>query len=186
MTGTDLLPTRARRRTRIGLVAGGLGTYWPQFPGLLSRLQSSARYVAERFGEMNADVVDVGFVSDARDGAAAAERLRTADCDLIVLFLATYLTSSMVLPIAQRTNTPVLVLDLQPFERMDHDAFDTGDWLAYCGQCRCRSWATCSGALASASARCRATCARTRPGSASRAGSTQRTSAPRCGTPATA
>ena len=135
MTINDLLPPRARRRTRIGLVAGGLGTYWPQFPGLLSRLQSSARSVAQRLGELGGEVVDAGFVSDAQEGAAAAERLRTADCDLIVLFLATYLTSSMVLPIAQRTGTPVLVLDLQPSERMDHENFDTGDWLAYCGQC---------------------------------------------------
>src|SRR5437899_11354002 len=125
MTIDELLPTVPRHRTRYGLVQGGMGTYWPQFPGLLPRLQSSARYVAERFGEMNADVVDVGFVSDAQDGAAAAEKLRVAACDLIVLFLATYLTSSMVLPIAQRTNTPVLVLDLQPSERMDHATFDT-------------------------------------------------------------
>jgi L-arabinose isomerase len=131
-----LLPSvRPRRRTRIGLVAGGLGTYWPQFPGLLPQLQESARYVSERFEQMDAEVTDVGFISDAQEGAVAAERLRQADCDLIVLFLTTYLTSSMVLPIAQRSNTPVLVIDLQPTERMDHANFDTGAWLAYCGQC---------------------------------------------------
>ncbi|WP_261165702.1 L-fucose/L-arabinose isomerase family protein [Microbacterium sp. Marseille-Q6965] len=132
---SPLLPPRPRRRPRIGLVAGGLGTYWPQFPGLLPQLQESARYVSERFRGMDADVTDVGFISDAPEGAAAAERLRQADCDLIVLFLTTYLTSSMVLPIAQRANSPVLVIDLQPTERMDHASFDTGAWLAYCGQC---------------------------------------------------
>ncbi|WP_329055265.1 L-fucose/L-arabinose isomerase family protein [Streptomyces violaceus] len=131
----DLLPPAARRRTRIGLVAGGLGTYWPQFPGLLPQLKESAAYVAERFRGMDAEVTDAGFVSDAQEGARAAELLRRADCDLIVLFLTTYLTSSMVLPIAQRSHTPVLVIDLQPSERMDHATFDTGDWLAYCAQC---------------------------------------------------
>lgn len=130
-----LIPPKQRRKTRIGLVAGGLGTYWPQFPGLLPQLQGSARYVSERFAEMDADVTDVGFISDAQEGAVAAERLRQADCDLIVLFLTTYLTSSMVLPIAQRAGSPVLVIDLQPAERMDHASFDTGAWLAYCGQC---------------------------------------------------
>ena len=30
-----LLPPKERRKPRIGLVAGGLGTYWPQFPDLL-------------------------------------------------------------------------------------------------------------------------------------------------------
>ncbi|KPM56652.1 arabinose isomerase [Frankia sp. R43] len=131
----DPLRVRTRRKTRVGLVAGGLGTYWPQFPGLLPQLRESARHVSERFQGMDADVIDVGFISDAQEGAAAAEKLRRADCDLIVMFLTTYLTSSMVLPIAQRSHTPVLVIDLQPTERMDHASFDTGAWLAYCGQC---------------------------------------------------
>src|SRR3546814_3379663 len=84
---------------------------------------------------MDAEVVDVGFISDAQEGAAAADRLRREDCDLIVLFLTTYLTASMVLPIAQRSGAPILVIDLQPTEKMDHATFDTGAWLAYCGQC---------------------------------------------------
>lgn len=130
-----LLPSKQRRKPRVGLVAGGLGAYWPQFPRLLPQLQASSKYVSERFQAMDAEVIDVGFISDAVEGAQAAEKLRTADCDLIVLFITTYLTSSMVLPIAQKGNTPVLVIDLQPSEKMDHENFDTGDWLAYCGQC---------------------------------------------------
>ena len=129
------LPRAVRRRTRIGLVSGGLGAYWPQFPDLLPQLQESTTYVTRRFQDKDAEVVDAGFVSDAREATIAAEKLRAADCDLIVMFLATYLTSSMVLPIAQRSNTPVLVVDLQPTEAMDHASFDTGQWLAYCGQC---------------------------------------------------
>ncbi|WP_022886751.1 L-fucose/L-arabinose isomerase family protein [Glaciibacter superstes] len=132
---SELLAPKKRRQTRIGLVSGGLGAYWPQFPGLLPQLQESARYVTGRFNELDAEVVDAGFISDAREAQIAAEKLRIADCDIIVVFLATYLTSSMVLPIAQRANTPVLVLDLQPTESMDHATFDTGAWLAYCGQC---------------------------------------------------
>ena len=46
---SGLLPPKARRKPRIGLVAGGLGAYWPQFPELLPQLQESARYVSERF-----------------------------------------------------------------------------------------------------------------------------------------
>ncbi len=134
-SAAELLPPRVRRMTRVGLVAGGLGTYWPQFPGLLPQLRESARYVSERFEAMDAEVTDVGFISDAQEAVVAAEKLRLADCDLIVMFLTTYLTSSMVLPIAQRTNTPILVIDLQPSEKMDHSSFDTGLWLAYCGQC---------------------------------------------------
>ena len=63
---------------RVGLVAGGLGAYWPQFPDLLPRLRRSAGRVTERMRGLGADVVDAGFVSDAAEGAAAAERLRAA------------------------------------------------------------------------------------------------------------
>ena len=123
------------RRTRVGVVAGGLGAYWPQFPELLPQLQRCARRVVERLTALDCDVVDAGFVSDASEGARAAERLRQAGLDLIVLYIPTYLTSSMMLPIAKRTGAPVLVLNLQPTEAMDHATFDTGQWLAYCGSC---------------------------------------------------
>lgn len=130
-----LLPKKVRRKTRIGLVAGGLGAYWPQFPDLLPQLKESARYVTNRLTGLDAHVTDVGFVSDPQEAAAAAEKLRLADPDLIVVFLTTYLTASMVLPVAQRSGAPILIIDLQPTEAMDHATFDTGKWLAYCGQC---------------------------------------------------
>ncbi|MFJ7256423.1 arabinose isomerase [Streptomyces sp. NPDC098085] len=130
-----VLARTTRRRTRVGLVSGGLGAYWPQFPGLLDQLRESARFVTGRFEELGCEVVDAGFISDPQEAARAAEQLRRADCDIVVTFLTTYLTASMVLPIAQRTHTPVLVIDLQPTEAMDHPNTGTGQWLAYCGQC---------------------------------------------------
>jgi len=123
------------RKTRVGLVAGGLGAYWPQFPALLPQLQASARRVSQRLARLDCEVVDAGFISDAQQGAAAAERLRQADCDLIVGFLTTYMTATMLVPVAQRTGAPMLLLNLQPTESMDHASFDTGAWLAYCGAC---------------------------------------------------
>ncbi|CAM3539517.1 L-fucose/L-arabinose isomerase family protein [Kibdelosporangium persicum] len=123
------------RTPKIGLVAGGLGAYWPQFPGLLPTLRQSAGYVSERISGYDAEIVDVGFISNAQEGAAAAEKLRAAGCDLIVGFLTTYMTATMLMPIAQRSGAPVLLINLQPTESMDHASVDTGQWLAYCGAC---------------------------------------------------
>ncbi|AWS43072.1 L-fucose/L-arabinose isomerase family protein [Streptosporangium sp. 'caverna'] len=122
-------------RTKVGLVAGGLGAYWPQFPDLLPQLRRSSERVSERMRELGCDVVDVGFISDAQEGAVAAEKLRAAGCDIIVGFLTTYMTATMLLPVAQRSGAPVLLINLQPTESMDHETFDTGQWLAYCGAC---------------------------------------------------
>src|SRR6202022_1426561 len=49
--------------------------------------------------------------------------------------LTTYMTASMLVPVAQRAGAPVLLINLQPTEAMEHDTFDTGQWLAYCGAC---------------------------------------------------
>ena len=72
MAPTDLrapvLEHKQHRPVRIGLVAGGLGAYWPQFPGLLEQLQGSARFVSERLRGMDCEVVDVGFISDPPEG----------------------------------------------------------------------------------------------------------------------
>jgi L-arabinose isomerase len=121
--------------TKVGLVSGGLGAYWPQFPELLPQLRRSADRVADRLRELDVEVVDVGFISDAQEGAVAAERLRVEGCDLIVGFLTTYMTATMLVPVAQRSGAPVLLINLQPTESMDHASFDTGAWLAYCGAC---------------------------------------------------
>jgi L-arabinose isomerase len=131
---TPLVAARPARPV-VGLVAGGLGAYWPQFPELLPTLRVSAQIVSERLKSFDADIVDVGFISDATEAAAAAEKLRAAGCDLVVMFMTTYMTSSMVVPIGQRANAPLLLLNLQPTESMDHATFDTGKWLAYCGAC---------------------------------------------------
>lgn len=132
MTGANVT---GKRRPKIGLVAGGLGAYWPQFPDLLPTLEASAAYVSERIQGYDAEVVDVGFISDAQQGAVAAEKLRAAGCDLIIGFLTTYMTATMLMPVAQKTGAPVLLINLQPTESMDHSTVDTGQWLAYCGAC---------------------------------------------------
>jgi L-arabinose isomerase len=128
-------PKARDARPVIGLVAGGLGAYWPQFPELLPTLERSAKLVSERLRSFDAEIVDVGFISDAGEAAVAAEKLRVAGCDLVVVFLTTYMTSSMVVPIGQRAGAPVLLLSLQPSASMDHEHFGTGEWLAYCGPC---------------------------------------------------
>ena len=132
---TGVTTFRLRPQPVVGLVAGGLGAYWPQFPQLLPQLKRSAELVSQRLGQFDAEVVDVGFISDAQEAAQAAEQLRAAGCDLIIMFLTTYMTATMVVPIAQRSGAPLLLVNLQPSEAMDHAHFGTGEWLAYCGCC---------------------------------------------------
>ena len=122
-------------RARVGLLSAGLGTYWDQFPGLLEELQRQVGRVTERIGAAGGEVVAQEFVSWPEQAPDAGRRMRAADVDLLVVHLATYCTSSQLLPVVQAAGVPVLVIDLQPHSRMDHPSADTGTWLAYCGVC---------------------------------------------------
>ncbi len=120
---------------RIGILSAGLGTYWEQFPGLREELARQVDRVAAQVEDSGASVVAREFVSWPEESGAAGDRLRAANLDLLVVHLATYCTSSQVLPAVQRAGVPVLVIDLQPTAQMDHPRTDTGRWLAYCGVC---------------------------------------------------
>ena len=57
------------------------------------------------------------------------------DVDLILCYVATYATSSQVLPVVQKARVPVLVLNLQPSAALDYETADTAEWLANCSVC---------------------------------------------------
>lgn len=124
-----------RPKTRVGLVSGGLGAYWLQFPELRPRLEAHTEEVVRRLQAGGAEVLATDFISDPRESLRAAKRLSAWQCDLVIINLPTYLTSSMVVPIAQRVPAPLLLLSLQPSAAMAHATFDTGRWLEYCGAC---------------------------------------------------
>ena len=62
---------------------------------------------------------------------------------MIFLYISTYALSSTVLPVAQNTKTPVVVLNLQPAAQLDYKKFNalgdrglmTGVWLEHCQAC---------------------------------------------------
>ena len=60
----------------------------------------------------------------------AAERV-----DVVMLYTATYATSSQVLPVVQAIDAPVVILNLQPTRTLDYEAMTTGEWLANCSAC---------------------------------------------------
>jgi L-arabinose isomerase len=98
------------------------------------RLVSYQSDVARRLGAWG-EVVDAGLVDSAPGAAAAGERFARERVDLVVCYVATYATSSQVLPAVQRLGVPVLVCNLQPASALAYDRTDTGEWLANCSAC---------------------------------------------------
>jgi len=120
---------------KIGVFSIGLAAYWPQFPRLKERLSGYQRQVEDRLAACGAQVVSAGLVDTSGRAREAGRLFIREDVDLIVCHAATYATSSQVLPAVQRTNAPVLVLNLQPAAALDYESADTGEWLANCSAC---------------------------------------------------
>jgi len=133
---------------RIGVFGIGLAAYWPQFPGMKQRLEGYLHAVEERVRGFGAEVIAAGLVDTPEGARAAGAEFLRADADLIVCHLATYATSSQVLPVVQKSAVPVLVLNLQPSAALDYATADTGEWLANCSVC-------CAPEIANAFARAR-------------------------------
>jgi L-arabinose isomerase len=134
----------ANEPIRIGVFGIGLDTYWPQFAGLKERLEGYQHQICREiasFGDI--DLVDAGLVDNPERSRAVGSLFRQQQVDVIFLYISTYALSSTVLPVAQETGVPIIVLNIQPVAAIDYDAFNamgdrgtmTGEWLAHCQAC---------------------------------------------------
>jgi L-arabinose isomerase len=129
---------------KIGLFGTGLDTYWGQFEGLLDSLESYRQEIIRGITEQcHVNVVDAGMVDNPEKALEAASLFAREEVELVFLYVATYCLSSTILPVVQRLNCPLIVLNLQPVPAIDYDHINsmndrgkmTGYWLAHCQAC---------------------------------------------------
>ena len=128
---------------KVGLFGIGLDTYWPQFEGLLERLEGYQQEIATKMVEFGAEVVNVGLVDSPVVAREKAEVLKKEDVDILFLYISTYALSSTVLPVVQKVKCPIIILNIQPVAAIDYESFNalgdrgkmTGEWLAHCQAC---------------------------------------------------
>ncbi len=131
------------KKIKAGLFGIGLDTYWGQFDGLLDQLKGYQNQINSIISKMGIEVVDAGMVDNPGKAAGAAELFKKEKVELIFLYISTYALSSTVLPVVQKTNVPVVVLNLQPASAINYESFNaigdcgemTGKWLANCQAC---------------------------------------------------
>jgi len=128
---------------KIGLFGIGLDTYWNQFDGLFERLNGYQKQIASKMESFGAQVIDAGLVDSPVKAREAGDYLKKNDVDIVFLYVSTYALSSTVLPVAQKLNCPIIILNIQPVAAIDYENFNklgdrgkmTGEWLAHCQAC---------------------------------------------------
>ncbi|MDQ0338699.1 L-arabinose isomerase [Caldalkalibacillus uzonensis] len=127
-------PIKPAKKARVGLYSIGLEAYWNQFEGLRERLLEYGQFIENKmqtFGE----VYNFGLVDTEGKAREAGEWFNKNSVDIIFCHSATYSTSAAVLPVHQICQKPVIILNLQPTERINYAQTTTGEWLAHCGAC---------------------------------------------------
>lgn len=131
-------------KVKVGLFGVGLNTYWGQFEGLLDRLTDYQENIKNKIQSYdNIEVIDAGMVDDIDKANDTALLMKKEDVELLFIFISTYALSSTLIPIVNRLNVPVLLLNMQPLPAIEYDKLNgmgdrgamTGEWLANCQAC---------------------------------------------------
>lgn len=129
---------------KVGLIGVGLNTYWGQFDGLLDRLVNYQNKIKTRMESFEkAQVIDAGMVDNIDKANDAMSMMKNEDVELMFIFISTYALSSTIIPIVNRLNVPVILLNMQPLPAIDYEKLNhmsdrgtmTGEWLASCQAC---------------------------------------------------
>ncbi|MFC0878760.1 hypothetical protein ACE01N_19350 [Saccharicrinis sp. FJH2] len=129
--------------TKVGLFGIGLDTYWNQFDGLLDNLKGYQNQIRTRLTAYGVEVVDAGMVDSTDKAILAADLFKKQDVEIVFLYISTYALSATVLPVAQKTKVPIIILNLQPVSALNYEKFNalndrgkmTGIWLEHCQAC---------------------------------------------------
>lgn len=127
-------PLKTSKRPRVGLYTIGLAEYWNQFVGLKERLIEYGMFIEVNLSG-HCEVKNFGLVDSEGSARQAGEWFNAQNVDMIFCHAATYSTSAAVLPVHLACRRPVIVLNLQPTDRINYEQTTTGEWLAHCGAC---------------------------------------------------
>ena len=121
-------------KAKVAVFSIALGAYLPQFPELVPEFEAQyADFVASLPDTV--DIVDGGMCTTKEAAAAAGDKFRAADVDLVFCQLLTYATSYNMLPAIRDLNVPVVLVNLQKVRCLDFETAGTAEWLgvAYAG-----------------------------------------------------
>ena len=115
-------------KARVAVFSIALGAYLPQFPELVPEFE--AQYEAFKATLPNTvEIIDGGLCTTKEAAAAAGDKFRAADVDIVFCQLLTYATSYNMLPAIRDLNVPVVLVNLQKVRCLDFETAGTAEWL---------------------------------------------------------
>ena len=117
-------PQKVQRRkpltARVGLLAVGHHTYWPQFDGLLDEMNRKVADLKGRLDGNGVEVIEFGMLDSAQCAYEAVPKIKAANLDMLFVDMATYATSSTFGTICREVDVPIVLVAIQPLAAMDY------------------------------------------------------------------
>jgi len=82
------------------------------------------KMICRQLEEFGTEVVNAGMVDSPDSARATSDLFKTSNIEIIFLFTSTYALSSTVLPVVQRFNVLVVILNLQLVPAIDYEKFN--------------------------------------------------------------
>ncbi|MBU0713895.1 MAG: L-fucose/L-arabinose isomerase family protein [Verrucomicrobia bacterium] len=111
---------RKKCTANIGILAVGHYAYWPQFDGLLAKLNEKRNVFERKVKNHGVNVIGFGMIDRPEQAYAVLPKIKAADLDLLFIDMVTYATSSTFGIIARDIDAPIVLVALQPLAAMDY------------------------------------------------------------------
>ncbi|MBM3475721.1 MAG: arabinose isomerase [Armatimonadetes bacterium] len=105
---------------RVGVLAVGHHTYWPQFAGLLDEMHRKLAAFVEKLRGHAVEVKTFGMVDCAEAACEVLPAVKGEDLDLLFIDMVTYATSSTFGALVRGLDVPIVLVALQPLAAMDY------------------------------------------------------------------
>lgn len=110
---------------KVGVFAVAHSKYWEQFDGLYEKLLEYHADFIRQLEKNKVEVIDFGMVDSSEKAFAIRQNMQAAGLDLIMCNMVTYATSSVFAPIIQELEIPMILIALQPRNRLDYNSAST-------------------------------------------------------------
>ena len=120
-----MIERKNKRTAKIGMFAVAHNTYFSQFDGLYENLMKYHNDLCKIIQNNTVELVDFGMVDTSEKAYDVAEKMQSANVDLVFCNMVTYATSSVFAPIIREVNRPMVLVALQPRAALDYTKANT-------------------------------------------------------------
>ena len=111
---------RKELAANVGILGVGHYNYWPQFEGLLDKMNQKLDIFERKVKKHGVNVIGFGMIDCAEHAYEVLPKLKASDLDLLFIDMATYATSSTFGIIAKDLQVPIVLVALQPLAALDY------------------------------------------------------------------